>query len=252
MSDVPVPSYRIRASGDAAESGAMRRLLMIAGGLIAAALVAAAVVWGIGRVTGSRSVPLVEADPRPMRVRPADPGGLQVPNQGEMIFNRDTRQRDTAAQGRTAALAPQSEAPDLARLRQQASPPPPAPTPAAPPARPAAPAVATTAAPRPTTATPTTATSAAEAARPATSTRRPTVQLGALATEAAARAEWDRLARLLPADFQGRQPTISPFLRDGQPTLYRLRAAGLADPDAARAFCDRVRGRGGACNVVGG
>ncbi|WP_431285866.1 SPOR domain-containing protein [Humitalea sp. 24SJ18S-53] len=193
---------------------------------------------------------------------------MQVPNQGELIFNRDARQRDSAAQGRSAALAPQSESPDLARLRQQASPPPatgPAQRAGAPPSQPptvasqpAASGAATAGAPAGTARAPQTAPveSASTVAQPRTAVPRPAgrsvVQLGALSSDTAARAEWDRLTRLLPSDFQGRQPTISAFPREGQPTLYRLRATGLADAEAARAFCDRVKARGGACSIVGG
>jgi cell division septation protein DedD len=76
------------------------------------------------------------------------------------------------------------------------------------------------------------------------------VQLGALASEEAARAEWERLQRRAPELFQGRSPQISRLEREGQAPLFRLRTGGLADQDAAREFCEQVRQRGGACVPV--
>ncbi|MDW8399816.1 MAG: SPOR domain-containing protein, partial [Acetobacteraceae bacterium] len=78
------------------------------------------------------------------------------------------------------------------------------------------------------------------------------VQLGALPSEEAARAEWARLARLLPEQFRTRTPIVQRVERPNAQPLWRLRAGGFRDADAARAFCDAVRARGGACAVVGG
>uniref|UniRef100_UPI0022EA7A55 SPOR domain-containing protein n=1 Tax=Falsiroseomonas oryzae TaxID=2766473 RepID=UPI0022EA7A55 len=77
------------------------------------------------------------------------------------------------------------------------------------------------------------------------------VQLGALPTEEAARAEWDRLNRLVPELFQGRSPQISRLDRgEGQTPLFRLRTGGLPDAEAAAQFCEQVRARRGACVPV--
>jgi len=71
--------------------------------------------------------------------------------------------------------------------------------------------------------------------------------------EEAARAEWDRLARRAPELFQGRSPLITRLDRgEGQPPLFRLRAGGLPDQEAAGQFCEQVRARGGACVPVRG
>ncbi|WP_242481970.1 SPOR domain-containing protein, partial [Paracraurococcus ruber] len=77
------------------------------------------------------------------------------------------------------------------------------------------------------------------------------VQLGALPTEEAARAEWERLARRVP-ELAGFRPRVVKLDRDGQPPLFRLRTGGLADAAAAKALCDLVKAKGGACNPIGG
>jgi cell division septation protein DedD len=77
------------------------------------------------------------------------------------------------------------------------------------------------------------------------------VQLGALASEEAARAEWERLTRRVP-ELAGFQPRVTKLEREGQATLYRLRTGGLADAAAARSLCEAVRAKGGACTAFGG
>lgn len=250
MTDVPIPSYRVRP----AETGPNWRLITIGGGLAATVAVAAALVWGISGGAGPRHAPLIEADPRPIKVRPDDPGGLRVPNQDELIFERN--RGSTAMPG--AMLAPEPEAPRIDALRAQMAPPPvefappraAAPPPAAAPAAGPQPA-AQQPAPAPAAARPAPADATAPATRPEPApggTIR--VQLGALTSEADARGEWDRLARR-HADLLGAfRPQVVRFDRDGQATLFRLRTGGFADAASARAFCDQVRERNVPCIVV--
>nr|WP_246503928.1 SPOR domain-containing protein [Plastoroseomonas arctica] len=180
---------------------------------------------------GSGSVPLIEADPRPVRVRPTDPGGLRVQNQDELIFDRDRRPTNTGAR-----LAPEAEGPRLDALRQQVAPPPaPTPAPSTPPAA-AAPS--------------TPATPAAARTPPPATTGRIQVQIGALPTEEAARTEWDRLARRAPELLGDRRPAVTRFEREGQPALFRLRTGLFADAEAARTFCESLRAKGGNCTVI--
>jgi hypothetical protein len=255
VNDIPVPSYRVRASEAA---GPPWRLIAIGGGLAATLLVGGALVLGLTRMGAPRSVPLIEADPRPFKVRPDDPGGLRVPNQDELIFERN---RGPATNG-AARLAPEPEGPRLDALRAQvAQPPAAAPAPvatatpgaaprpgtppaAAPGAPPAAPAPAAASAPA-ATAPP------APAARPAPAPNGAIrVQLGALTSEDAARAEWDRLARR-HADLLGAlRPQILRFEREGQAPLFRLRTGGFADAAAAGAFCEQARARAVPCTVI--
>lgn len=67
-------SYRTRRNRPG--GGGMQLMLIVAAGL-GILLLGGLVVWSL---MGHRSgdVPVVEADPRPVRVKPADPGGMQV------------------------------------------------------------------------------------------------------------------------------------------------------------------------------
>ena len=255
MSDFTVPSYRVRP-----QRMGFRipwRMVAISGAVLGAAAVGGGVVWGISRAV-NRSVPVIEADTRPIRVKPSDPGGMRVANQDERIFESQRRGAPgTPAQPR---LSPEPERPDVAALRQAASRPPPAPVPspeAAPARAPllnpslgpqtaAPPAAAPAAAPQPAAAaTAPTAPQPAPAAMatpaitpppmpangPAVRIGRVVVQLGALASEEAARAEWTKLQAKLP-ELAGRQPQITRVDRGDQPPLWRIRATNL--PDAPR------------------
>jgi cell division septation protein DedD len=240
MSDAMVPSWRPARQ----ESGIPWRMLATAGAVLAVIAAAGAGWWG-WQALSARSVPVVEADPRPFKVRPGDPGGLRVPNQTELVLERPGQRSQAAAQaGRPAAVAPEAESPNIGGLRAAVAPPPaparPAPAPAPQQATPA-----TQAAPPPVPATAAAPSTATAPARPAAG--RVQVQLGALVSEEAARAEWARLARQAPELFQGRSPQVVRFDREGQTPLFRLRTGGFADLEAARQFCEQARSRGGAC-----
>lgn len=249
MSDSVIqrPSYRVERE----PSRLPWRMLAIAGGLLGVVAVAALGWWAFRSIGGgASSVPVVEADPRPFKVRPDDPGGLRVPNQSELILERPAQRAQGNQQGRPTTVAPGAEAPDLGGLRAAAT------------ARPAQPATPAPAAPQsalaqaqplpaPQPAAPAAASAAAPAAQPARPTGRVQVQLGALPTEEAARAEWERLTRRAPELFAGRSPQIVRLDRgEGQAPLFRLRTGGLADQEAAAAFCEQVRARGGVCAPV--
>jgi cell division septation protein DedD len=218
-------------------------MLAVGGGLAAVVVMGGAIAWGLSRGGPGRGVPVIEADARPFKVRPDDPGGLRVPNQDELIFERN---RGSSAQPPGARLAPEPEAPRIDALRAQVAQP--APRPAAPPmpeSTATAPQAEAPAPPAPAAAAP------QPAARPAPAPNGSVrVQLGALTSEDSARGEWDRLARR-HADLLGAfRPQIVRFERDGQATLFRLRTGGFADAAAARDFCEQARGRQIPCVVV--
>lgn len=74
----------------------------------------------------------------------------------------------------------------------------------------------------------------------------PQVQLAALQSEAAARAEWSMLVAKMPSLLGGRSPQIAKAVVNGQ-TWYRLRTGGFDSVAAAQDFCTQVRAQGGAC-----
>jgi hypothetical protein len=253
MSDAMVPSYRVQRD----RPGIPWMMLAAAGGLLAVGAVGAAGWWAFQSMGGG-GVPLVEADPRPFKVRPGDPGGLRVPNQNALVLERPGSRQAQAAP-RANGLVPEAEAPNLTLLRAAVAPPPVvAPRPVAP-AAPQPDAIvgaeppqedATLASlPFPPPAAP---------ARPATAVSVPVpvaggrslVQFAAVGSEDAARAEWDRLARRAPELFQGRSPVVQRVEREGGTPLFRLRAGGFADADAAAQFCEQARTRSLACLPV--
>ncbi len=278
MSDVTIPSYRVPR--ERRGQATAWRMLAIAGGLLGLVAVAGAIAWSLsGAPSGGAggAIPVVEPDPRPVKIRPEARGGLIVPNTDQIVLEPPAvRRAMERSQGAESRLAPAPEAPMLDRLREQIAPPvislippieprqdqaapadPPRPATAALPAIAApvaapiagSPAPATIPAPAPPAA-PLAAPPAAPRAAPAGGGV--TVQLGALASEGAARAEWARLQRRIPA-LGGQAPIVIRFDRgEGRPPLWRLRLSGLPDREAARALCGDVRGQGGACVLVGG
>jgi hypothetical protein len=240
-------------------------MLAAAGGLLAVGAVAAGGWWAFQSMGGG-GVPVVEADPRPFKVRPDDPGGLRVPNQNALVLERPGNRQAQAAP-RADGLVPEAEAPNLALLRAAVAPPPviaPRPVPMAVPepdsvvATEAPEETATLASlPFPPPAAPLPPGAPAPAAAPAAASvpgpvagGRALVQLAAVGSEEAARGEWDRLARRAPELFQGRSPVVQRVERDGGSPLFRLRASGFADADSAAQFCEQARARGLACILV--
>ena len=242
----PIPSYRLdRHQGMDPNT----KRLVIAAATIATVL---ALMVGFYSATGhhpSNGVPVIEADNRPLRVRPTDPGGLE-------LADKDSSLLSGATDG-NAAMAPPPEVPAPQALKAQeaqpAPPPPPPPVataipttaptlPAAPPATDAKPAhaVANPAPPKAPAATG----SAAAAAVGHTQ-----VQLGALPSHEAALSEWQRLARKMPDVLGGHQPVVTKTEHDGQ-TFFRLRTGGFADIGHAREFCDKVKAKGGGCSIA--
>jgi cell division septation protein DedD len=209
---------------------------------------------------------VVQADDRPVRVKPENPGGLQVAGINNEIYNE-------SADDSAARLAPAPEVPNPAALqaaqpRSKPVPPeaPPAhvtqqaataarvvkPETAPPPAAPARPAAVTPARPP--------AVAKAEQARPAaapapTAEKRPAtggrvaVQLAALSSEDGARTAWRTLSKRMPELLGSRQPVYARAERDGK-VFWRVRTGGFSDLTEARGFCDQVRAKGGACTVA--
>ena len=77
----------------------------------------------------------------------------------------------------------------------------------------------------------------------------PVVQLGALATEAGAKQEWQRLSKHYADLLGSHSPVIASVTRDGK-TMWRLRVAGFSDIAAAHALCNKLKAAGGQCMVL--
>jgi hypothetical protein len=239
---IRTPTYRVpRTRG---MDPATKRLALIAAGLGSALLA----VIGVWTVTGHRgsvggSVPVIEPPPGPMRVKPVNRGGMQL-GAGDELFAQDSGGDNGADK-----LAPPPEIPDPQALRAPPKPaahppaPQPAPTPALalPPAAPVA-----IAAPVPTAVAPAAAPTPQKSTPPVGPVA---VQLAALPTQEGAKQQWTLLQHRLPVLLNGRDPAISKVEVDGH-TWWRLRIGSFAQPAAARGFCDQVRAKGGACDVV--
>src|SRR5579872_7515878 len=87
--DIPMPAmtpaYRMAGRSPRAMDPATRRLAIFAG-VIGGALIVLVGAWSFG---GHRhaGVPVIEADSRPVRVKPANPGGMQVEGADEGILS---------------------------------------------------------------------------------------------------------------------------------------------------------------------
>jgi cell division septation protein DedD len=186
--------------------------------LLAGAIVAGTMFW-LGRrdpaVTGAPE--LIRAEPGPYKVKPDEPGGLDVGGDSETAYS-------------TSAGEDPDSALDVRKLPQDMIPPAETPQAAAPP-KPPAPEVKS--APTETAAT-------------AASSSGPTIQLGAYASTVKADTAWKLLS--------GRFPTVAALNKVvetatvGGKSVYRLRASGSSEQ--TRAACAALKAAGESCLVV--
>ena len=250
--NMPVESWRPQRH-ESSDGPQILRMAVLAGGVAA--------VLGLGYAgyamlnRGPRVVPVIEADSRPIRVRPDNPGGMQVAGAEEQILGGEDS-------GKADMMAPLPEVPQPQALRAQIQAArQPVPAPAAPvvPVLPPAQPVSLSAPPAP----PPAAISAAPEQRPAVAAKPPApahppapvvaggpeVQLAAMDSEAAAMAEWQRLAKKMPELLATRHPAVLRADRDGK-TLFRLRTSGFADIAQATTFCSQVKAKGAGCSIA--
>ena len=257
--DIPMPaegpSYRVSRPRSGMEPNT-KRLALIAGG-IGGALILLVGAYGIGGHRRPAGIPVVEADSRPLRVKPTNPGGLEFAGADDSILS------GAAIGAEAMAPPPEKPAPQVlkaeeaknAAQRLAASQPPPAiaePVPTLV----AQPVTSAPSAPAPTAPI---ATATAPAVKPVPIARTPTapapasggaqVQLAAVASEEAALAEWQRLARKMPDLLGSRRPAVTRTERDGK-TFFRLRTGGFTDIAQATSFCQHVREKGGGCSIA--
>lgn len=185
--------------------------------LLAALLVAATFFW-LGRrdasVGGAPEV--IHAPPGPYKVKPPNPGGLDISSESETAFETSAGE-DRNAQLDTSKL-PNAPAAEPAQEKASAA------TPAAPPKPVPAPAEA-------------------PAAPKATGGTGSVIQLGAFANRAQAERAWTALSARFPS-VAAMNKMIVPF-----PGGIRLRA-GASSPAEAKQACDMVKAAGENCFVA--
>lgn len=230
-----------------------RRLALIAGGL-GGLLVVVVGGWSLLGHHHDGGIPVIDPAPGPVRVRPVDPGGMQLMSTQVAQTNGPGAQALAPGPEQAAPQALQA-AVDAARRADM-----PAPAPPAKVDRPAAAVPAPAAVAAETGSTPTPAAApAAPALVPAPSrASHPTdvvtagphaVQLGALDSDSLARAEWAQLSKRAPELFGHRAPVILRVARDDK-LFFRLRTGGFASVGDANGFCLQARAKGIACTLA--
>lgn len=261
-------TYRVPSSRSRLMDFGTRRLALIAGFLVCTGVLAASVWTALSGHRGG-TPPIIEAARGPMRVRPVNPGGMQLAGQNEDILS-------TEGSNRTGQLAPAPEAPapQMLRARQQAAAAAAAAAAALPPVAQPVSLPPTNAVPGEGAVPPSVASPPVVRAPPATNIASPLVappvsplaaaaahpsaptgggrvqaQLAAVGSEQAAKSEWQRLTKRMPDILAGRQPVVVKVDRDGK-VMWRLRTGGFADQAQASAFCSQVKAKGANCAVA--
>jgi hypothetical protein len=255
------------------------RLGLLGGGLVAAAVVGVVLVTSfIGGSGSGKGEPsrVIKAEDEPIKTRPENPGGMEVPNRDILIYQRkpgesepkvverlmpapEQPMRPPAPQPPAAAEAPSAALPPVASLpsplppeapavpgqeEPQATPPVTATEPA-----PTAPQPDATAALPPVTKPP------VEVKPPATATpAKPgagyQVQLAASRGQDQAYGTWVQLRQKHSDVLGGLQPTVVRADLKEKGVFYRLRAGPLASEEKARALCQSLTRRSVDCVVV--
>jgi hypothetical protein len=190
--------------------------------LLAAAVVAGTMFW-IGRQDPAPdgAPQLIKAEPGPYKVRPADPGGLDVAGDSETAFST------SAGEDPDAAL-------DVRKLPQEMTPLPVETPQTAAPAKKIPPNEVKEPAP-----------DSAAAASPSTPVG-PTIQLGAYASTVKAETAWKLLSGRFPQVAALNKVIVTATV--GGKSVYRLRASGSSDQ--TKAACSALKAAGESCLPV--
>jgi hypothetical protein len=266
------------APGDRGIEYRPRRSIWPAIAVVAAAAAFGGVIWFAyqnGRdATKSGVPPLVKADPSPVKIKPDQPGGQEIPFQDSTVYDKLDRNGQRPVMEK---ILPPPEAP-VTRPQAQAATPPSASQPAAtvadsPPAadtasptalapmpgaaiitQPPKPVVTPPVVPSKPAATPPTSIAALESRALAEMPVKPIggayrIQISAVRTPDAVQPEWARLKHRYGDILGGLSVTSSKTTVAGKGDFYRLQAGPL-DQAAAKSACDRLRGQGLGCVVV--
>jgi hypothetical protein len=221
------------------------------------------------------AVPVVRADPRPVKVRPESPGGIEVPFRDSTVYENLGQQAAGARPPGAAPAAPRTAerilpGPETPLPRPT---PPPAPVPAipaapevaapqnavpivppsvasVPPAPQAPPGSVPGRTPTPAPATATAPQAAVAPPPPVTAGGGTRIQLASVRETEAAQREWARLARQHADVLGGLTPQFVSADLGERGVFVRLQAGPFAGAEAAQAACNVLRARGAGCNVV--
>jgi len=215
------PSYRPEVRGGMDPE--IRRMALAAAGL------GGIIALVVGAVSLSHHVhhgiPVIAPPPGPVRIKPADPGGMKVAGL-----------EDLSASIGPERLAPPPEQPELRALHAKVHTMPPPSRQQTAQAAPIAPLAPIEKA-------------AATAPAPEQAAAGTMVQLAAFESREAAEEDWGRLAEKMPKLFNSHRPDIARADLAGR-TIWRLRTGGFADIAAATEFCGQVRAQGGDCSIA--
>lgn len=264
---------------DPAENGFLEhyRMAIIAAGIFV--IVAfALIIWQVysgGGVQPGGEVPLVKAEEGPEKVKPDEPGGMEIPDRDKLIYGRVAGQQDDSeaqhlrpgpevpmdkpkpdAAPVAAAPAPQGALPQMQVSQVQV------PKAQAPQAEaPAAEAPAQKPVPAPLPAAP--HKTVVEVPHPLVKTAENLslpaavatngdylIQLGAFSDRAKALAAWQQIKMKFPGVLSKLQPDVITVDRGGKGVLYRLQAGKLAGRANADELCATLKAKAQPCMVV--
>jgi hypothetical protein len=211
-----------------------------------------------GGSAATGEAPLIKADTRPTKVKPEQPGGMQIPDRDKLIYSQT---RSGPARPMVEHLLPPAEKP----LPRPTAPPPPAAvaTAAVPPPASVAEKPAAAPAPASAAAKPEPQGGASSTRAPAAAPKPPSprvtpvstgggarIQLGSVRSEELARREWERIKRKNP-DLLGGLSAV-PVRADlgDRGVYYRIQTGPVGDPAKAERICAELKQRDLGCIIA--
>jgi cell division septation protein DedD len=270
--DIIPARYDADADSRQARAGSRLRATVT---LVAAVVAVGGIVAAGWHFLGSKKVagpgmPVIKAEDRPIKIRPDDRGGMHVPNQDKLVYERLSPNDGDA---KVERLLPTPEAPKPPPPVEQRAPEPvkPAQVTAAPPPQPATPSGKPAAVSAPVPAPAPTQAAAPEPKAPVTETIRPQqmaqakpvpapapaktaslpagdylIQLGALRSAPDAEREWTRIQKLHGDLLAGLKSDVMRVDLGAKGVFWRLRAGPLSEA-AAKQVCADLKTRNQGC-----
>ena len=209
-------------------------------------------------------VPLILSPSFDLKEKPADPGGMKVPDRDKGVYDRMNGGDGIKAKGGVERLLPPPETvlqpPKAIPVPLEAPAPPPVVEAAPEPAPAPAPAPKVEAAPAPAPAPVAEVAPKPVAPPPAPPAPAPAkisapagaymVQLSAVRTEQAAMSEWTRLSKKHPDVLGGLKPIIQRADLGDKGIFYRVRGGWLASRAEAKTICNELKKRNVGCLIA--